>query len=302
MTTAPRPAFDVREPAADAALGQLPEWDLSRPLRRPGRAGDRPRPRLARRPRAPAFAARLRGQARRARRRRAARRRSGATSGSRPSSGRIMCYAGPALLPEHHRRRRAPSSSATARPRSPTAPRRWSSSASSSTGSTTPRLDALLAADADARPLPAGLRAAPGDEALPALRRAGEVPARPVGRRRLGLEQALRRDHGRAGIRGRGGETLPLEATLYAAHRPGPGQARGRRRGAGGGLRARTSSSSPASPTRWPRKRRSRTAGARCRRRRPAGTSPTTSSPRWSRRCATPSSPPIRGSRTAITS
>ncbi len=29
MTTAPRPAFDVREPAADAALGQLPEWDLS---------------------------------------------------------------------------------------------------------------------------------------------------------------------------------------------------------------------------------------------------------------------------------
>jgi oligoendopeptidase F len=50
--------------------------------------------------------------------------------------------------------------------------------------------------------------------------------------------------------------------------------------------------SSPGCTTRWPRRRKSKIAGARCRRRRPAGTSPTTWSPKSSRRCATRSSPP----------
>ena len=95
------------------------------------------------------------------------------------------------------------------------------------------------------------------------------------------------------------GETLPLEATLNLLSDQDRARRAGRRRGAGRRSSRRGCRSSPASPTRSPRTRRSRTAGASCRRRRPRATSPTTSSPRWSRRCATRSSPPTRGSRTA---
>jgi oligoendopeptidase F len=96
------------------------------------------------------------------------------------------------------------------------------------------------------------------------------------------------------------GETLGIEATLNLLTE----QDRGKREA--GGPRAgrdlrRACRCSPASTTRWPRKRRSATAGASCPRRRPPATSPTTWSPRWSRRCATPSSPPIPACRTATT-
>ena len=107
----------------------------------------------------------------------------------------------PALLPEHHRPASAPSSSATCRPPSPTPRRRWSSSPSSSTALDDAALDATVAADADARPLQAGARPHPQDEAAPALRRARAVPARPVGGRRRRLEPAVRRDHGRPALR-----------------------------------------------------------------------------------------------------
>ena len=73
-------------------------------------------------------------------------------------------------------------------------------------------LDARLAENADLaryRPrmvkieigsLPPDPRPHPQDEALPAFRRAGEIPARPVRGRRRGLEPPLRRDVGRDDI------------------------------------------------------------------------------------------------------
>ena len=185
------------------------------------------------------------------------------------------------------------------RPRSPPPRPRWSSSPSSSTASTTPR-STPPSRRPGARPLQAGLRPHPQDEALPALRRARALPARPVGRRRLRLEPALRRDHRRPRLRGRrrdADRSRPPSTSSPTRTAPGARPAPRRSpRSSPANLR-----SSRASPTRSPRRRRSRTAGASCRPRRPAATSPTTSSPRWSRRCATPSSPPIRGSRTATT-
>ena len=97
------------------------------------------------------------------------------------------------------------------------------------------------------------------------------------------------------------GEVLGIEATLNCLTE----QDRDKREAAARELArslATTSAPSRACTTRPPRKRKSWTAGAACRRRRPAGTCRTTSSPRWSRRCAMPSSPPIPSSRTAITS
>jgi hypothetical protein len=59
-------------------------------------------------------------------------------------------------------------------------------------------LDAPARRGSRPRPLPPGPAPHPGDEALPALRRARALPARPVRRRRRRLEPALRRDDGRA--------------------------------------------------------------------------------------------------------
>ena len=83
------------------------------------------------------------------------------------------------------------------------------------------------------------------------------------------MEPAVRRDDGRARDPGgrrdaepRGGARPPV--------RSGPGAAAGGGGGAGGDVRRRGCRSSRGSPTRWPRRRRSRTAGASSPRRRSA--------------------------------
>ena len=95
------------------------------------------------------------------------------------------------------------------------------------------------------------------------------------------------------------GESRPLEATLDLLSDPDRAKRQAGAEALAAVFQAQPAALRPRSPTRSPRRRRSRTAGASCRPRRPAATSPTTSSPRSSRRCATPSSPPTRASRTA---
>jgi hypothetical protein len=64
---------------------------------------------------------------------------------------------------------------------------------------------------------------------------------------------------------------------------------------------AKTSRFSPVFTTHWPRKKKSRIAGASCLLPKPAAIWPTMLSPKSSRRCAMPSSPPTPNFRTAIT-
>ena len=260
-------ALDAREPAAGGARGAARMGPL-RPLRRARRAGDRPRPRLARGPNARPSPPTTRASS-------PTLDAAGLLDGDPPlraDPGGVRPdheLRRPALLPEHHRPgarqvlRRPPDRAH--RPHR----RRSSSSPSSSTASTTPASTRSLAAERRARPLQAGARPHPQDEALPALRRAGEVPARPVGGRRRRLEPALRRDDGRARVRGRRRDAAARgDARTCSPTRTAPGARpapRRWRRSSRRGCR-----SSPASPTRSPRRRRSRTAGASCRRRRPA--------------------------------
>ena len=97
------------------------------------------------------------------------------------------------------------------------------------------------------------------------------------------------------------GEALGIEATLNLLTEQDRAKREAGGAGAGRHVRGRACRSSRGCTTLWPRKRRSRIAGASCRRRKPPATSPTTWSPRSSRPCATPSSRPIRACRIAIT-
>ena len=291
----PEPAFDVREPAAEAALGALPEWDLSDLYAAPdapeiGRDLDWLEGRVR------GLRRRLRGQARRARRRGPARGDPALREdrdGVRPA--RQLCR--PALLSEHHRS----VARQVLRRHADRADRRHDAAGLLHAGAEPARRRGARrhgGVRSGARALQAGARPHPQDEAAPALRRAGEVPARPVGGRRRGLEPALRRDAGGAELRGRRRDAVARgDARSSVGPRPRP--AAGRRRGAGGGvqgepaaLRPRHQHAGQGEGDRGPLAQAPRP-------RRRAGISPTTSSPRWSRRCATRWSRPIRGSRTA---
>ncbi len=97
------------------------------------------------------------------------------------------------------------------------------------------------------------------------------------------------------------GETTAARGHAEPADRPGPGDARG------GGARALAGVRRERAAVRADPQHAGQGKGDRgplaqdADARRPGATWPTMSSRRWSRRCATPSSPPIRGSRTATT-
>ena len=283
----------------EAALGDLPVWDLTDLYAAPRRAGDRRRPRLAR--------GRVRGL-----------RRATTRAGS-PRSTPPACSARSAA--GRRSRRGAAGSAATpacATTRTPptrSAPRRSATCRRALTDATTPlvfftlelnriddaALDATVAADPGARALQAGARPHPQDEAAPALRRARALPARPVGGRRRRLEPAVRRDPRRPRASTSLGETLPARGHARPALRPRPREAPGRRRGARRGLpgqpaalRPRHQHARQGEGDRGPLAQAADAAGRpppRQRRRARGGR----------RRCATPSSPPTRGSRTATT-
>jgi oligoendopeptidase F len=146
-------------------------------------------------------------------------------------AGRIMSFAGPALLPaddrcrarqvhvrhagqDHHLHHAAG------------VLQRWSS-----TGSRTTALRAD-GRERRSRALQARLRPDARDEALPALRRAGEIPARPIHRRGDRLERLF--DETIAGLSfDVDGESAGHRIHAQPADRPGPRQARGRRARAG---------------------------------------------------------------------
>ena len=135
-------------------------------------------------------------------------------------------------------------------------------------------------------PVPADLRPAAGDEPLPAVGRAREVPARPVRRRRQRLEQAVRRDHGGAGIRRRGRDAEP-GGHAVAADRPAAPGARGGGAGAGEGVRGEPDAVLAHHQHAGQGKGSHRPlAGDADAADRPPPGQPR-SSPRWSRRCAT---------------
>ncbi len=195
MTKAPVRAFDARDPAAAEALGSLPEWDLSDLYAAPDA------PEIARdlawlEDEARAFAADYEGRL-------AGLDAAGMLEAIRrweriqAVSGRIMSYAGL----RHYQMTT-----------DPVRAKFFGDMQGTITDSTTPmvfftlelnrvedaQLDALLAQNADLARYKPVLRPPAQDEALPALRRAGEVPARPVGGGGRRLEPALRRDHGGA--------------------------------------------------------------------------------------------------------
>ena len=239
MRDAPRPVLDARDPAAAATLGTLPEWDLARPLRRPRRARDRPRPRLA---------------ARRVRRASPPTTRASSPASTPPGllGGDPPLGAHPGRLrPDHELRRPAPL------PEHHSIPARakfFGDQQAAITDLTAAagllharaqprrrrtRSAALLAADAGARALQAGARPHPGDEALPALRRAREVPARPVrGRRQPPGTGCSTRPWPGSSFDGRRRDAA-ARGDAEPALRPGPRPPPGRRRGAGRGLPAR---------------------------------------------------------------
>jgi hypothetical protein len=191
-------------------------------------------------------------------------------------AGRVMSLRGAALLPADHRCRTGEVPVRPARKRSPTFHHAaWCSSPSrlnrlaDATG-----YDALIAANARSRPLQARVRPDAGDEALPVVRRAGEIPARPPRRWAASAWNKLF-DETIAGLRStwtarclrHRGSTLNLLTEQDGARTRG-----GRPRANSAGCsKATTCRCSPASTTRWSRRRRSTTAGARCL---PAGLAP----------------------------
>ena len=184
--------------------------------------------------RVPGLRPRLRGQARGARHRGTA----GGDPPLRADRDRIradheLCR--PALLPEHHRRAAGEvlRRHAGGADRDHHAARLLHAGAQPDRGCR-PRPGGGRGRGAGA--LQAGPRPHPQDEALPALRRAGEVPARPVGGGGGGLEPALRRDDGGAPDPGRRRDAEPRGGARPPL-RQRPGEAAGGGRGAGRDLR-----------------------------------------------------------------
>ena len=97
------------------------------------------------------------------------------------------------------------------------------------------------------------------------------------------------------------GEALAIEPVLNLMQDPSEKTREKAAIAFGATLEGRICGPSPSSPTRWPRTRRSPTAGAALGTSRMRGISPTGSSARWSMRWSPPCAAPIRASRTAIT-
>ena len=155
---------------------------------------------------------------------------------------------------------------------------------------------------AGARPLQALARRPAQGEALPARGEARAAVPREIDHLAQLLEPPVQRDHDGAALRGGGREGAAgarADAQLPDASR---------RRASGRPPRKRwrkcsrtTSACSRSSPTRWPRTRRSPTAGAASRTWPTAATSPTASSARWWRRWSRRARRLSRAPRTATT-
>ena len=150
-----------------------------------------------------------------------------------------------------------------------------------------------------ARPLPALDRGSAQGQALPARRPDRAALPREVGDRPLRLEPAVRRDDRVAALqRARRGTADRADAQQAAGS--GREHPQGRLRRARQDLQGESAHLHARSPTRSPRTRRSRTAGAASRTWPIRATSQTGSSARSSRRSSPPCARPIRACRTAI--
>ena len=123
---------------------------------------------------------------------------------------------------------------------------------------------------------------------------------REIGERGRRLESLVRRDHGGPAFRGRRRGAHPRADAQQASGHAMPVSASARPRRWPRCSR-RICGSSRSSPTRSPRTRTSRTAGAASRTWPTRAISRTASSPKWWRRWSRPCAPPIRASRIAIT-